>query len=97
MLEDVFGFAEDQEKATYGLGYKLTLTRKTDNSVLNKGNAINIGKTKSNIIEWYVPQYTPSTPQQAILSKQFLSKVPTKLQSSERSVFIKEVNKFLDI
>ena len=28
MLKDVFGFAERQEKATYGLGYKLTLTRK---------------------------------------------------------------------
>ena len=27
-LKDVFGFAEYQEKATYGLGYKLTLTRK---------------------------------------------------------------------
>ena len=27
-LKDVFGFAELQEKATYGLGYKLTLTKK---------------------------------------------------------------------
>ena len=26
-LKDVFGFAEYQEKATYGLGYKLTLTQ----------------------------------------------------------------------
>ena len=25
-LKDIFGFAEYQEKATYGLGYKLTLT-----------------------------------------------------------------------
>ena len=30
MLKDVFGFAECQEKATYGLGYKLTLTRNKD-------------------------------------------------------------------
>ena len=28
MLKDVFGFAEGQEKATYGLGYKITLTTK---------------------------------------------------------------------
>ena len=34
--KDVFGFAEYQEKGTYGLGYKLTLTRNTDNAVLNK-------------------------------------------------------------
>ena len=27
MLSDIFGFAEHQEKGTYGFGYKLTLTR----------------------------------------------------------------------
>ena len=41
--KDYFGFPEDQEKVTYGLGYKLTLTRNTDNSVLNKDNATVIG------------------------------------------------------
>ena len=34
-LKDIFGFAEHQEKGTFGLGYKLTLTRNTDNAVLN--------------------------------------------------------------
>ena len=91
-LKDVFGFAEYQEKATYGLGYKLTLTRNTDNAVLNKGNAINIGKIKINALEWYVPHYTPSIQQQSILSKQFLNKTPTQIQYPERSVFMKEVN-----
>ena len=68
-LKDIFGFAEYQEKGTYGLGYKLTLTRNSDNAVLNKGNAINNGKVKINALEWYVPHYTPSIQQQAILSK----------------------------
>ena len=54
-LKDVFGFAEYQEKATYGLGYKLTMTINTDNAVLNEGNAINNAKIKINAIEWYVP------------------------------------------
>ena len=54
-LKDVFGFAEYQEKATSGLGYKLTMTRNSDNAVLNKGNAINNAKTKINAVEWYVP------------------------------------------
>ena len=45
-LKDVFGFAKYQEKATYGLGYKLTMTRSSDNAVLNKGNAINNAKIK---------------------------------------------------
>ena len=91
-LKDVIGYAEYQEKATYGLGYKLTLTRNSDNAVLNKGNAINNGKIKINAIEWYVPHYTPSMQQQAILSKQIINKTPTQIQYSERSVFMKEVN-----
>ena len=91
-LRDVFGFAGYQEKGTYGLGYKLTLTRNTDNAVLNKGNAINNGKIRINALEWYVPHYTPSMQQQSILSKQILNKTPTQIQYPERSVFMKEVN-----
>ena len=91
-LKDVFGFAEYQEKGTYGLGYKLTLTRNTDNAVLNKANAINLGKIKINALEWYVPHYTPSIQQQSILSKQILNKTPTQIQYPERSVFMKKVN-----
>ena len=91
-LKDVLGFADYQEKGTYGLGYKLTLTRNTDNAVLNKANAINLGKIKINALEWYVPHYTPSIQQQSILSKQILNKTPTQIQYPERSVFMKEVN-----
>ena len=84
--------AEYQEKATYGLGYKLTMTRKSDNAVLNKGNAINNGKIKINAIELYVPFYTPSMQQQSILSKQILNKTPTEIKYPEKSVFMKEMN-----
>ena len=68
------------------------MTRNTDNAVLNKGNAINIGKIKINALEWYVSHYTPSIQQQSILSKQILNKTPTQIQYPERSVFMKEVN-----
>ena len=91
-LKDVFGFAEYQEKGTYGLGYKLTMTRNSDNAVLNKGNAMNLGKIKINALEWYVPHYTPSMQKQSILSDQILNKTPTQIQYPERSVFMKEVN-----
>ena len=91
-LKDIFGFAEHQEKATYGLGYKLTLTRNDDNAVLNKTNATVIGKIKSNIIEWYVPHYTASLKEQGILMQQITDKIPTDLRYVERSVFMKEVN-----
>ena len=59
---------------------------------MNKANATIVGKIGINSTEWFVPHYTPSLPQQALLSKQILSKVPTELQYVERSVFMKEVN-----
>ena len=92
MLKDVFGYAEHQKKATYGLGYKLTLTRNKDDSVIDKANGIADARIKIDYIHWYVPHYLPSIQQQSILSKQILSKTPTELRYVERSVFMKEVN-----
>ena len=77
-FEDSFGFGEHQEKATYGLGHKLTITGNIDNTVLNKADATIIGKIKINPIEWYAPHYTPSIPQQAIFSMQLPGKIPTE-------------------
>ena len=59
-LEDILGFAEYQEKGTYGLGYKLTLTKNSDNAVLNKDNAVANGRVKINSLDWYVPHYSPN-------------------------------------
>ena len=92
MLKDVFGFAEHQEKATYGLGYKLTLTGNKDEAVIDKVGGIADARIKIDHIYWYVPHYTPSMSQQAIMSKQILNKTPTELRYIERSVFMKEVN-----
>ena len=91
-LGDVFGFAEHQLKATYGLGYKLTLTRNRDNAVLNKADATIIGKVKINAIEWFVPFYTPSTSQQTNLFFQIKNKTPIELQYVEKTVFVGELN-----
>ena len=91
-LKDFFGFAEHQKKAIFGLGYKLTLTRTSDNPNLNKDKAINIGKTKTDSIECSIPHHTPSINKQAKLSKQILNKVPTEVQFAGRSVSMKEVN-----
>ena len=59
---------------------------------MNKDKKINNGKNKINASEWYVAHFTPSNPQQDILSEQILSKTPTELHYVERSVFMKEVN-----
>ena len=45
MLSDVFNFAEHQEKLTYGLGYRLVLTRNNDDSISNKASRIDKVKT----------------------------------------------------
>ena len=92
MLKDVFGFAEHQEKPTYGLGYKLTPTRNKDDAVIDKANGIADARIRIDQIHWYIPHYTPSIQQQSNLSKQILSKTPTELRYVERSVFMKHVN-----
>ena len=92
MLKDIFGFVEHQEKATYGLGYRLTLTRNKDDAAIDKADAIANARIRIDHIHWYVPHYTPSIQQQSTLSKQILSKTPTELRYVERSVFMKEVN-----
>ena len=91
-LKDMFGFAEHQEKGTYGLGYKLTLTRNTDNAVLNKTAATNNGKVKNNSLDWYVPHYSPNLEGYNKLMQQIKKNTPTLLHYPERSVFMKEVN-----
>ena len=92
VLKDKFSFVEHQEKATFGLGYGLTLTRNSDNAVLNKGNATNNGKFKIFNIDWYASHYIPSVKKQGELMKQIVDKTTTDLRYPERSVFLKEVN-----
>ena len=91
-LKGIFGFAEHQEKGTYGLGYKLTLTRNTDNAVLNKDNAVANGRIKINSLDWYVPHYSPNLEEYTKLMNQIKKNTPTLLHYPERSVFMKEVN-----
>ena len=91
-LKDMFGFAEHQEKGTYGLGYKLALTRNTDNAVLNKDNAVGNGRVNINSLDWYVPHYSPNLEDYTKLMNQIKKNTPTLLNYPERSVFMKEVN-----
>ena len=63
-------FAEHQEKATYGLGYKLTLTRNKEEAVLDKGSGFADARITIDRIHWYAAHFTPSIPQQGFLSEQ---------------------------
>ena len=92
MLKNVFGVVERQEKASYGLGYKLTLTGNKDEAVKDKAGGIADARFEIDHIHWYVPDYTPSVEQQNILMKQIVNKTTTELRYIERSVFMKEMN-----
>ena len=74
MPKDVFGFAEHQEQATYGLGYKLTITRRKDECVIDKAAGIADIRNKIDHTHWYLPHYTASIQQQSILSDQILKR-----------------------
>ena len=90
-LKDFFGITEHQEKGTYGLGYKLTLTRNTDNAVLKKAAATNNAKIKIISHDWYVPHYSPNLEEYYKLMYQIKKNTPTLLHYPERSVFMKEL------
>ena len=59
---------------------------------MNKGNAINKARIKTNSIDWYVPHYTSSLTQEKVLMCQIVVKKPTEFRYVERSVSMKEVN-----
>ena len=90
-LKDLFGFA-DQEKITYGLGYSLTLKRKSSNDAILRGNAVDAAKVVVKDIPWYIPHYVPSFENQQLVLNQILNKNPTELFYTERIVFRKDVN-----
>ena len=70
VLKDVFGLAEHQEKATFGLGSKRIPSGSKDEAVLDKAAGIADARIKIDHIHWYVAHYTSSFSQQGILSKQ---------------------------
>ena len=97
-LADIFGFAEHHDNCTYGLGYKLTLQRNSDNHVLSHpaqaNDAANLalaGRVIIDDISWYVPHYTPSISNRKLLLSNINSKTPTELTYIKRSSFMKDV------
>ena len=90
-LKAVLGLAEHQETGTFGLGYRLILTRNTDNTVLNRDNTTSNAKVKVNALKRCVPNYTPNLEKYIKLMNQIAKKTPTELDYPEKSVFMKEV------
>ena len=97
-LKDIFGFAEHQEKGAYGLGYKLTLTRNTDNAILNKTPATNIAKVKIISLDWYIPHYSPNLEECNKLMQQIKKKHSNTTSLSRKICFHErgKYSKYLD-
>ena len=96
-MKDIFGFAENQYNCAYGLGYKLTLQRNSDNHVLNHlggtdaENFVLAGRVIINDLSWYVPHYTPSISNQKLVLEHIISKSSTELSYNKRSSYMKDV------
>ena len=97
-LKDVFGYAEHQNICTYGLGYELTLQRKSDNLNLrhpvqanDAANQALAGRFIINGISWFIPSYTGSISNQKLLLGHIVSKAPTELSFIKRSSYMKDV------
>ena len=91
-LKDTFGFAERQDKCSYGLGYNLTLQRNSDDHVLSHGaGATNVenlalaGRVFIEDLSRFVPHYTPSISNQKFFLGHIVSKAPTELSYIKRS------------
>ena len=80
------------KKATYGLGYKVTLTKSKHEAVIDKVGIIADARIEIDHIHWYVSHFSPSMLQQTKLSKEILGKTARELSYIEQSVFMKEVN-----
>ena len=96
-LKEIFGSAEQQDICTYGLGYKLTLHRKSDNHVLSHraqaNDAANFALAGIVIIEdlsWYVLHYTPIISNQKLMLGHMVGKTPTEMTYIRQSSYLKD-------
>ena len=96
--KDFFGFAEHQDNCTYGLGFKLTLQRNSDNHVLSHpagaNDAANLalaGRVIVDEISLYVPHHTSSISNQKLMLGHIVSESATKLSFIKRPSNMKDV------
>ena len=97
-LKDAFGFAVHQDNCTYGLSYKLTLRRNSDNHMLGHlaganaaANLASAGRAIIDDINLYVPHYTPRISNQKLMLGHIVSKAATELTYIRTSSFMKDV------
>ena len=86
-------FQSVQGKATYGVGYKLTLTVNQSFATLKQAAANTSSNYVSSTIFCYLQHYTLYIHSPAILSKHNISKAPTELNYIDGSVPMRDINR----
>ena len=59
-LKHFLGFCEDYRKVLYGMQQRLTLTRTSDEDIIFRANAADIGEVYIERIRWFMPHVIPS-------------------------------------
>lgn len=73
-LRHLFGFADDYDKALYGIKHQLTLVRDTNDNAIFRDNGVDAGKVTLSKVSWWVPHVTPSLEMKNELNKVMESK-----------------------
>ena len=91
-LKDIFGFAGHQDNCTYGLGYKFTLQKNSDNHLSSHSagakDAANLalaGRVIVSDLNLHILHYTPNMSKQKLMLGHIVSKTPTEMSCIKRS------------
>ena len=95
-MSDLFGFVNDLEKITYGLGLKLILERNNNDRALyrvnaNPGAIANDGNKDIRDISWCLPSIDPSNDNRIIVQKGLSKKNNVDFSYYERKTFFKNI------
>ena len=95
-MSDLFGFVNDLEKTTYGLGFKLILKRNNNDRALYRVSAIPgavaiVGNIDIRDISWCGPSIDPSNDNRSIVQKGLIKKYNVDFSYYERKTFYKNL------
>ena len=91
-LENMFGFAEDYDKVTYGMRHKLTLVRKGDDDAIYRAAATSApGKVKLSKVAWVMPRVHASDAKKFELYRKIESKLAIDVGFRMRQCNVAEI------
>ena len=96
-LENLFGFCEDYDKVVYGMQYKLTLVRKSNDDAIFKVAATAKGKVELTKVAWVVPSAHPNDVKKFSLYKSIESKIVLDAAFRMRQYYCRDTRSNTDL